>query len=234
MRKRYVSRITSLQKRLKSYTIRNADPEYSKAVLPGIILLNGAVYAGWQMDPYYMLKHFTVSHDAIMRYGRFYTLFTSTISHKDGWHLFGNMFTLFFFGREAIALLGVRKFLTLYLTGGILSSLTHVLQPYIIPHSWPGAYSHNKRAPALGASGAVNGLIAYSILMFPTRMIYLYMVIPVPAALLGVLFIGKDMLGLYSGGGSVGNAGHLAGAAWGAVYFMALKGRGGMSRFRRF
>ena len=50
--------------------------------------------------------------------------------------------------------------------------------------------------PALGASAAVNGIVMLSILLYPRRMVYLYAVLPVPAALLGVLYIGSDMLGV--------------------------------------
>ena len=50
--------------------------------------------------------------------------------------------------------------------------------------------------PALGASAAVNAIVMLSILLYPRRMVYLYAVLPVPAAVLGVIYIGGDMLGL--------------------------------------
>ena len=50
--------------------------------------------------------------------------------------------------------------------------------------------------PALGASAAVNAIVMLSILLYPKRMVYLYAVLPVPAAVLGVIYIGGDMLGL--------------------------------------
>ena len=58
-------------------------------------------------------------------------------------------------------------------------------------------------------------------------MVYVYMVLPVPAALVGVLFLVKDLSGLYSGGGAEANAGHLGGAVIGATYFLMTRGRFG-------
>ena len=49
---------------------------------------------------------------------------------------------------------------------------------------------------ALGASAAVNAIVLLDILLYPKRMVYLYMVLPIPAALLGVVYIVGDMSGL--------------------------------------
>lgn len=60
---------------------------------------NCVVYAGWQYsDPYFMRKHFTVSPESA--FNRPHTLVTSMFSHFGGYHLLGNMVTLFFFGPE--------------------------------------------------------------------------------------------------------------------------------------
>ncbi len=49
---------------------------------------------------------------------------------------------------------------------------------------------------ALGASAAVNAIVVLDILLYPRRMVYLYMVLPVPAALFGVVYIVGSMTGL--------------------------------------
>lgn len=49
--------------------------------------------------------------------------------------------------------------------------------------------------PALGASAAVNAVVLLNILMYPKSTVYIYAVLPVPAALLGLLYIGGDMFG---------------------------------------
>ena len=50
--------------------------------------------------------------------------------------------------------------------------------------------------PALGASAAVNAIVLLDILLYPKRMVYLYMVLPIPAGLLGVVYIVGDMSGM--------------------------------------
>lgn len=45
------------------------------------------------------------------------------------------------------------------------------------------------------------------------------MIIPVPAALFGVLYIGNEVRGLYSGGTGTANIAHLGGVAFGGLYF---------------
>ena len=49
---------------------------------------------------------------------------------------------------------------------------------------------------ALGASAAVNAIVALNILLYPREMIYIYMVLPVPAAVFGLVYIFGDMFGL--------------------------------------
>lgn len=55
----------------------------------------------------------------------------------------------------------------------------------------------------------VAGVVTWSILYNPTSIIMLYMIIPVPAALFGVLYIGNEVSGLYSGGTGTANIAHL-------------------------
>jgi hypothetical protein len=46
-----------------------------------------------------------------------------------------------------------------------------------------------------GKTGAVNALVAWSILNFPTRLIYIYMVLPVPAVRFNLCFVSLDAVG---------------------------------------
>ena len=49
---------------------------------------------------------------------------------------------------------------------------------------------------ALGASAAVNAIVMLQVMLFPQEMIYIYMVLPVPAAAFGLLYIVGDMFGM--------------------------------------
>ena len=76
-------------------------------------------------------------------------------------------------------LLGIKRFLTLYIGGGIVSSICHVMF-----QGW---------APGLGASGAVYATIINSIILFPQRTLLIYGIIPLRAWILGSLLIVNDV-----------------------------------------
>jgi len=65
-----------------------------------------------------------------MNHLRLHTLFTSTISHQDFWHLLSNMFGLYFFGGEVCRFIGPRKFLGLYIGSGVLASAMQCAEAY--------------------------------------------------------------------------------------------------------
>lgn len=196
-----------------------------------ILGINGAVFAGWYLSKdnwnlrRFMNQHFLLSQIGVFREKRFHTMVTSFFSHFDTMHFLGNMLVLFSFGSSTIPILGSARFLAIYMGGGLVSSVGHLTWPYIVPRSWPSSRSDNRFASGLGASGAINAIVMYNILSFPRSVIYLYGVVPIPAALLGLGFIAIDGYGLYKGEGAIGNAAHLGGAAFGAAAFAILRRR---------
>jgi len=207
-------------------------PQGNEAVVVGgLMAANGAVYAAWQtQDPRFMMDNFSVSRAGISHHP--HTLFTSMFSHKDGKHLFANMLTLFFFGPQVVRSLGTRTFLQLYVGSGIFASACHVVT------------AKYKRLPALGASGALNAIVAYSICVNPWALIVVFaelLPVPLPACLYGILFIGKDAAELVdidipligSAGRNIGHAAHLGGAFCGIGYFLFTRGRGAGGPWKR-
>jgi len=72
----------------------------------------------------------------------------------------------------------------------------------------------------------VNAIVAFEVLLYPLRTIYLYAILPVPSILLGGLFLLRDLAGIQNGQGSgVAHAGHLGGAAVGALALATLRAR---------
>ena len=135
-------------------------------------------------------------------------------------HVLFNMIGLFFFGRAVEQRLGGQEFLRFYLvamvTGGIVGALTFLLQGYT-PEQ--GAY-------VVGASGAVIATTLLFACYYPHSEILLMFVIPVKAWVVAVLFVVSDIagaMGILSGmaPGSANTAFtvHLAGAAFGLLYF---------------
>ncbi len=147
--------------------------------------------------------------------GRWWTLITAVFSHNWLIHIFINMFVLSSFGSIMELVLGRRAFLRFYLVAGIVSSFVHALvSAYIVGD--PGQ-------PAVGASGAICGIILVFSLRFPREKILLFGIIPLPAIVGALAFIGLDLWGLsaQAGGGGlpIGHGAHLGGAAAGIVYY---------------
>ena len=63
-----------------------------------------------------------------IRDGMWYTLISSNFMHASLQHLAFNMLNLFFFGRQAEMILGLRRFLTFYLSSGIVSVAAQVAE----------------------------------------------------------------------------------------------------------
>jgi membrane associated rhomboid family serine protease len=130
-------------------------------------------------------------------------------------HLLFNMMVLYSFGPVIERLLGSRRFVWFYLGAAAFSSLCHCLTTVLLQR---GA------VPALGASGVMTGLLLIFALLFPRQTILVFGVIPVPA-LIGVLgFVGIDIWGLVAQsqghGLPIGHGAHLGGTLFGAlVYF---------------
>ncbi|UCE29291.1 MAG: rhomboid family intramembrane serine protease [Candidatus Bathyarchaeota archaeon] len=96
----------------------------------------------------------------LMHGERLYTLFTSMFMHGGLWHIIGNMLFLFIFGDNVEDRFGHIKFLILYLMVGVISGLAHAWITFQFDPSaaW---------IPAVGASGAVSGVLGAYLLFFP-------------------------------------------------------------------
>ncbi len=96
-----------------------------------------------------------------------WTIVTSMFLHAGFWHIFANMFTLYFFGSAVARLIGNGKFLIVYFGGGILGNILMLLLAPIFPFSI-----------AIGASGAVFALGGALTVMRPRLRVVVF---PIPA-----------------------------------------------------
>lgn len=125
-------------------------------------------------------------------------------------HLGMNMFTLWIFGRDLENKLGKWEFLRFYLFSLIVVGLI-----------WAGIHHFllNKQDSLIGASGAVTAVVMGFVWNFPTRKLsLLFGGATIPAWVLGVLYVGLDILGATTAWDSVAYEAHLAGAAFGLTY----------------
>lgn len=186
-----------------------------------ITWINIAVFVMWFGCVYiaggdqFMLNNFLVSWDSLTD-GRIWTLLTSAFSHNMIFHIFINMFVLRGFGTIMSEEMGAKKFLIFYLLAGMGGSLVHSL----VSNFW----MNQPDLPALGASGAIAGIIIYFSFLFPEEKILLLGIIPVRAMWGAVILVAFDVWGLLEqtrGGGTlIGHGAHLGGAAIGIGWFL--------------
>ena len=182
-----------------------------------LIFLNGIVFLAWQFSESvgFMKQNFLVSYD-LLDQGHYQTLVTSVFSHSMTLHFLINMFVLHSFGPFLEAFLGKLQFLALYLFFGIMGSLSHSLTSFYL--------LNEPELPALGASGAIAGIIMLFSLSFPKEKILLFAIIPLPAIFGALAFVGLDLWGLYeqSGGSGlpIGHGAHLGGAFAGVLAYV--------------
>ena len=134
------------------------------------------------------------------------------ILHVDLGHLFMNMFTLFFFGRALEFMLGGPRFLVLYLGSLLFGSLATLV-----------FHRHDPTYRAIGASGAVSGVVFGFILFSPFSRIYMFLLpVGIPAILFGIGYIALSIYGARTRLGRIGHAAHLGGAIGGMILTMIL------------
>lgn len=162
-----------------------------------------------------MENNFLISWNGLMQ-GRIWTLITSVFSHTMFFHIFINMYAFFGFGTVLENVMGPKRFLRFYLIAGVTASICHA--------SVSAFLLHEPTLPALGASGAVSGVILLFSLMFPQEKILLMGFIPIPAIFASALIIGLDVWGLIeqTRGGTlpIGHGAHLGGAFYGLIYYL--------------
>ncbi|MBV8714174.1 MAG: rhomboid family intramembrane serine protease [Chloroflexi bacterium] len=158
------------------------------------------------------------------------TLFTSTFIHTGWFHLGANMVYLVVFGRPVEQRIRATRFVALYVVSGLVGSLAYlVAQP-------------TSQAPAVGASGAIAGVIAAHLVLFPgatlgsiAPVLFLHVVESTPTLLLLLVWLATQVLSsVASLTTSTGIAwwAHLGGFASGLVLAPVLRrhrSRGGIS-----
>ena len=158
-----------------------------------------------------------LSPDKTVYEGQLWRLLTGAFCHdRYGiWHIVFNMLMLYWFGSRLERMYGSREFLLFYLTAAVCSSLAYVgLALYT-----------GSNTPAIGASGAVMGVMMLYVIFYPHETFLLFWVMPVPLWVLLSVYVLYDLhpVLLQLAGDpvftGVAHAGHLGGLAFGFVYW---------------
>lgn len=146
-------------------------------------------------------------HIGSIRAGEQYRMVSSGFLHADIGHLFFNMFTLFMFAPVVINYLNDFSFGLIYAGSLVFGSLLTLLF-----HKDDYHYS------AIGASGAVTGVLYSAILLNPDMSLYLFFIpIPIPAYLFGIGYLLYSIYGMKAKNDHIGHTAHFGGAIGGYV-----------------
>ncbi|WP_422104164.1 rhomboid family intramembrane serine protease [Winogradskyella sp.] len=147
-----------------------------------------------------------------IRRGEQIRMFSSGFLHVDTTHLLFNMLTLYFFANAVISELGQLHFIVIYIASLVFGNL---LSLYF--HKEEYWYS------AVGASGAVTGILYAAILLRPEMNLYMFFVpIPIPGYVFGIGYLLYSIYGMKNRIGNIGHDAHFGGAVGGYAVTLVL------------
>ena len=144
---------------------------------------------------------------------RSWILFTSIFLHVSLEHLLYNLFALVLFGIILENIIGSKRFLFVFLLSGLIASVI-------------SSFFYNS---ALGASGAIFGVMGTLIVLRPNMSIWVYM-IPMPMYIAGIVYFVINFFGAYLGIGSTGYVAHLSGLGVGLIFGLNYRKKFGEHR----
>lgn len=174
-----------------------------------IIAVTSAIsYKGFNDSSFFNKYKFNIG--AIKR-GEKIRFLSAGFLHADMMHLIFNMLTLYFFANYIIYHLGRVNFVLIYLgsllAGNLITYYFHKNQPH---------YS------AIGASGAVMGILYSAILINPHITLGLFGIIPVPGFVFAIGYLVYSIYGMKNSIGNIGHTAHLGGAIAGYLLTILL------------
>jgi membrane associated rhomboid family serine protease len=183
--------------------LKDLNPRRSYPIVnTTLILLNVLVFLYQYTLPPYAFKAFMIANATVpARFPAwlsghapfevaFLPLVTSMFLHSGIMHIAGNMLFLWIFGDNVEDFYGHFTYLLFYLVCGIGSGLLHVL------------FNLNSAVPAVGASGAISGVMGAYALLYPRSriltLVFIFLV-PIPAVIiLGYWFVLQFLAGITS------------------------------------
>jgi membrane associated rhomboid family serine protease len=171
-------------------------------ILIAIIIVNALIsFKGFNDQSFFRKYEF---HMGSVRAGEQIRLISSGFLHADIAHLAFNMITLYFFAPVVIGYLGSLSFVIVYFGSLIFGSLLTIL-----------FHKDDYNYRAVGASGAVTGVLYSAILLQPDMMLGIFFIIPMPAYLFGILYLLYSIYGMRAKNDNIGHTAHFGGAIGG-------------------
>jgi len=162
------------------------------------------------LGPNFIDAFILISNDIFTRP---WILLTSMFLHGGLDHLLFNMYALFLFGILLEQKIGTKKIAFTYFSAGIVAS---VFSSFIYPLITGTTFR------ALGASGAIMGIIGALIILMPNLRLLFLFAIPMPLWVAGIIWIIIDLLGIFMPSG-IANIAHLVGMGTGLLIGLYFK-----------
>lgn len=137
-----------------------------------------------------------------------WTFVTAIFLHYDVEHIFFNMLALFMFGTLLESRIGSKKFLLIFFLSGILGNVGYMLT------------SLNSQIPALGASGAIYGIMGTAAVLMPLAIVYIG--VPLPMIIAAFVWGITEFTGLFVPS-DIAHGAHLLGLGVGILYGIFLR-----------
>jgi len=179
--------------------------------LIGLIAINVVIsFKGFEDLSFFRKYQF---HVGSIRSGEQIRMISSGFLHVDIGHLAFNMLSLYFFAPVVYGILNNFSFVLIYFASLIFGSLLTM-----IFHKDDYSYS------AVGASGAVMGIIYSAILLDPSLDIYFFFIpIPIPGYIFGIGYLLYSIYGMKAKSDNIGHTAHFGGAIGGYLFTLMKK-----------
>jgi membrane associated rhomboid family serine protease len=161
---------------------------------------------------------------------------THMFMHGGFWHLFFNMYTLYFFGRVLEERWGAKKFLIFYFVTGLGAALVHTGVEWLQMNHWMSQVAEGsmvaqanihalKMTPTVGASGAIYGVLMGFAMLYPDAVLSLiFPPVSMKAKWFVLIFGGIELLtGVTGVGGGIAHFAHLGGLIFGYLLILYWK-----------
>ena len=193
-----------------------------------LIGLNILVYVATQLfRDIPLIPYLAMNPGLVISRGWVWQFVTYMFVHSPGniTHILFNMLALFIFGRQVEHQMGSREFLLYYFVTGALAGIFSFFVYVFTGNVW---------VFLMGASGAMFAVQLAFATFFPTSVIYIWGILPVKAPIMVLGFSGLSVVFMVTGtAGNVAHITHLAGFAFGWLYFIVRFGINPWQAMRR-
>ena len=218
-----------------SYDNRGGFLSSIPAATKNIILINVCIWIMTALNENFMYEKFALFYPT-SPFFHWWQPVTHMFMHGGFFHLFFNMYTLYFFGRVLEEKWGAKKFLIFYFVTGLGAALVHTGVEYLQMNTWMSQVAEGsmaaqarihalKMTPTVGASGAIYGVLMGFAMLYPDALMSLvFPPVTMKAKWFVLIFAAIELLtGVTGTGGGIAHFAHLGGLIFGYILILYWK-----------